>query len=141
MSTRVPAEVAQAEAEIAALTAGLRPHFRRGVGHRHAGEDVRGLLGPVERKDGWQLAEHAGHRHPRTIRRVLARPAWDADAVRDDLREHPLAEPGEEVGVPVVAETGFLKKGIWRHGCSPDLYTLRSRRRHQHCPSANPALV
>src|SRR5919107_1438999 len=111
MSERVPVEVGLAEREIGALTARLRPHFRRGAAHRHAGEYVRGLLGPVERKNGWQLAEHAGHRHPRTIQRVLDRSAWDADAVRDDLRERVIAELGDEGGVLVVDETGFLKKG------------------------------
>ena len=47
---------------------------------------VRGLIADVERKNGWQLAEHAGYAHPRGMQRVLARYAWDADAVRDDLR-------------------------------------------------------
>src|ERR671931_305982 len=106
MSMKVPAEVGLAEREIAALTRRLRPHFRRGAGHRHAGEYVHGLLGPVERKNGWQLAEHAGHRHPRTIQRVLDRSAWDADAVRDDLRVQVIAELGDEDGVLVVDETG-----------------------------------
>jgi SRSO17 transposase len=111
MGATVPAEVGRAEAEIEAVTARLRPHFRRGAGHRHAGEYVRGLLGPVERKNGWQLAEHVGHEHPRTIQRVLDRSAWDADAVRDDLREQVIAELGDDEGVLVVDETGFLKKG------------------------------
>jgi SRSO17 transposase len=111
MSAMVPAEVARAEAEVEALTARLRPHCRRGAGHRHAGEYVRGLLGPVERKNGWQLAEQAGHRHPRTIQRVLDRSAWDAEAVRDDLLDQVIAELGDEDGVLVVDETGFLKKG------------------------------
>src|SRR5919107_1306590 len=111
MSERVPAEVGRAEAEIDALTARLRPHFRRGAGLRHAREYVRGLLGRVERKNGWQLAEHAGREQPRTIQRVLDRSAWDADAVRDDLREQVVAELGDEDGVLVVDETGFVKKG------------------------------
>ncbi len=111
MSEAVPTEVAQAEAEIEALTTRLRPHFRRGAGHRHAGEYVRGLLGPVERKNGWQLAEYVGHRHPRTIQRVLDRSIWDADSVRDDLREQVIEELGDEDGVLVIDETGFVKKG------------------------------
>ena len=111
MSMRVPAEVGQAEREIEVLTARLRPHFRRGAAHRHAGEYVRGLLGPVERKNGWQLAEHVGHRHPRTIQRVLDRSAWDADAVRDDLCEQVIAALGDEDGVLVIDATGFVKKG------------------------------
>jgi SRSO17 transposase len=112
MNATVPAEVGRAEAEVEALTARLRPHFRRGAGHRHAGEYVRGLLGPVERKNGWQLAEQAGHGHPRTIQRVLDRSAWDADAVRDDLLDQVIAELGDEDSVLVVDETGFLKKGV-----------------------------
>ena len=111
MDAVVPGEAGRAEAEIERLTARLRPRFRRGAGHRHAGEYVRGLLGPVERKNGRQLAEQAGHRHPRTIQRVLDRSAWDADAVRDDLREQVVAELGDEDGVLVVDETGFVKKG------------------------------
>ncbi len=111
MSVAVPAKVGLAEREIEALTARLRPHFRRGAAHRHAGEYVRGLLGPVERKNGWQLAEHVGHRHPRTIQRVLDRSAWDADAIRADLREQVIAELGDEDGVLVIDETGFVKKG------------------------------
>jgi SRSO17 transposase len=111
MSMTVPAEVARTEREVEALTARLRPHFRRGAGHRHAGEYVRGLLGPVERKNGWQLAEQVGHRHPRTIQRVLDRSAWDAGGVRDDLLEEVIADLGDEDGVLVVDETGFLKKG------------------------------
>ena len=108
MSAMVPDEVGLAEREVEALTTRLRPHFRRGAAHRHAGEYVRGLLGPVERKNGWQLAEHAGHEHPRTIQRVLDRSAWDADAVRDDLREQVIQELGDDDGVLVVDEQSRL---------------------------------
>ena len=107
-----PSEVAVAEAEVDGVAAGLRRHFRRRAGHRHAVAYVRGLLGDTERKNGWQLAEYAGYRHPRTIQRVLDRSAWDADEVRDDLRAYVAAELGDPGGVLVVDETGFLKKGI-----------------------------
>ena len=76
-----------------------------------ANEYLRGLLAPVERKNGWQLAEYGGYEHPRTIQRVLDRSAWDADAVRDDLREQVVEALGDPDGVLVVDETGFLKKG------------------------------
>src|SRR5215207_5510479 len=81
-------EVAAAEAEVEVVAARLRRHFHRRAGHQHTVAYVRGLLGDVERKNGWQLAEHAGYRHPRTIQRVLDRSAWDADAVRDDLQAY-----------------------------------------------------
>jgi SRSO17 transposase len=103
--------VRAAEAEVEAVVAHLRPRFRRRAAHRHAGAYLRGLLGEVERKNGWQLAEHAGYRHPRTIQRVLDRSAWDADEVRDDLRGFVVGHLGDPDGVLVVDETGFLKKG------------------------------
>jgi SRSO17 transposase len=93
------------------LTSGLRDHFGRAAAHRHAVAYVAGLLGEVERKNGWQLAEYGGYEHPRTIQRVLDRSVWDADGVRDDLREQVIAELGDPDGVLVVDETGFLKKG------------------------------
>jgi SRSO17 transposase len=93
------------------LTGGLREHFQRAAAHRHAVAYVEGLLGEVERKNGWQLAEYGGYDQPRAIQRVLDRSVWDADAVRDDLREQVVKELGDPDGVLVVDETGFLKKG------------------------------
>jgi SRSO17 transposase len=107
----VPGEVTAATNEIATLASGLRGHFRRGAAHRHAVAYVEGLLGEVERKNGWQLAEYGGYQHPRTIQRVLDRSVWDADAVRDDLRDQVIEELGDQDGVLVVDETGFLKHG------------------------------
>jgi len=107
----VPAGVAAAAGEVEVVVAGLRPRFARAAGQRHAAAYLRGLLGAVERKNGWQLAEQAGYRQPRSIQRVLDRSVWDADAVRDDLRAYVATELGGPDGVLVVDETGFLKKG------------------------------
>jgi SRSO17 transposase len=103
--------VRAATSELKPLTSRLRDHFGRAASHRHAVAYVGGLLGEVERKNGWQLAEYGGYEHPRTIQRVLDRSVWDADAVRDDLREQVVEELGDPDGVLVVDETGFLKKG------------------------------
>ena len=46
---------------------------------------VRGLLGPVERKNSWQLSEHLGRPKPYGLQRLLGRARWDADKVRDEL--------------------------------------------------------
>jgi hypothetical protein len=56
MAERVPAAIAATDEEVEHLAVRLRPHFRRGAGHRHALAYVRGLLAAVERKNGWQLA-------------------------------------------------------------------------------------
>src|SRR5215210_5979115 len=92
--------VRAATSGLGTLTSGLREHFQRAAAHRHAVAYVEGLLGEVERKNGWQLAEYGGYEQPRPIQRV-----------RDDLRAQVLAELGDPDGVLVVDETGFLKKG------------------------------
>jgi SRSO17 transposase len=73
---------------------------------------LAGLLGRIERKNGWQLAEAIGERDPQGVQRLLNSARWDAEAVRDDLRSYVLEHLGEEeTGVLIVDETGFLKKG------------------------------
>ena len=74
-------------------------------------EYVMGLLRPLERKNGWQLAEASAHATPYNMQYLIDRACWDADAVRDDLRDYVAEELGERDGVLVVDETGFLKKG------------------------------
>ena len=49
---------------------------------------LRGWLGAAERKNGWQLAEYAGDATPDGVQRLLAAYRWDADGVRNDLREN-----------------------------------------------------
>ena len=69
------------------------------------------LLSPVERKNGWQLAEQAGDATPDGVQRLLYNYRWDADLVRDDLGDYVVEHLGCADGVVVVDETGFLKKG------------------------------
>jgi SRSO17 transposase len=76
---------------------------------RRAASYLRGLLAPVERKNGWQLAEVAGAATPDGMQDFLARMRWDADAVRDDLRSYVVEHLGEPGAVLVLDETGFLK--------------------------------
>ena len=65
----------------------------------------------MERKNGWQLAEQAGDATPYGVQRLLSTYIWDADLVRDDLRDYVVEHLGDADGVLVVDETGFLKKG------------------------------
>jgi SRSO17 transposase len=85
--------------------------FARSEPRRRAVSYVRGLLSGVERKNGWQLAEHLGDPTPDGVQHLLARADWDADAVRDDLLGYVRERLGHPDGVLVVDETGFLKKG------------------------------
>ncbi len=89
----------------------LRRQVRRPEAARHVADYLRGLLAEVDRKNGWQLAEHAGYAHPRGMQRVLDRYTWDADAVRDELRVYVAAELGDPAGILVIDETGFPKQG------------------------------
>ncbi len=85
--------------------------FQRVEVRERAGRYLAGLLDRVERKNGWQLAEHLGEAGPHGVQRLLNAARWDADAVRDDLRAYVVEHLGEPAGVLVVDETGFLKKG------------------------------
>lgn len=58
---------------------------------------LRGLLGRIERKNGWQLAEAIGEADPQGVQRLLNNAAmWDADLVRDDLRDYVVEHLGNE---------------------------------------------
>ena len=85
--------------------------FTRWDVRRRAGAYLRGLLSPVERKNGWQLAEVNGEATPYGMQHLLRRAQWDAEAVRDDVRGYVMEHLGEPQGVIVIDETGCLKKG------------------------------
>ena len=89
----------------------IAPRFGRAEPRRRAAAYLRGLLAPVERKNGWQLAEVAGDATPDGVQDFLSRAQWDADAVRDDLQAYVAEHLGDEGAVLVLDETGFVKKG------------------------------
>jgi SRSO17 transposase len=100
--------------------------FARPEVRRRAAGFLRGLLGDVARKNGWQLAEHAGETTPDGMQRLLTTARWDADALRDDVHGYVSEQLGDPDGVLVVDETGFLKKGTrrcwsvrWTRACRP----------------------
>lgn len=72
---------------------------------------IDGLLSSAERKTGWLLAEQAGFDHPWRMQALLGRSKWDADALRNEVRDYALETLGDADGVLVVDETGFVKKG------------------------------
>ena len=98
-------------AGLGALHAWIAGRFVRAEPRRRVLAYLRGLLGNIGRKNGWQLAEHAGERTPDGMQRLLATADWDPDLVRDDLRGYVVEHLGDPGGVLVVDETGFLKKG------------------------------
>ena len=105
-------EVQAWAAGLRALHARIAGRFARAEPRRRVLAYLGGLLGNVGRKNGWQLAEHAGERTPDGMQRLLATADWDPDLVRDDLRAYVVEHLGDPGGVLVVDETGFLKKGV-----------------------------
>ena len=97
--------------ELEELVDRIAPRFVRAAPRRRAAAYLKGLLAPVERKNGWQLAEAAGDRTPDGVQDFLARMRWDADAVRDDLQAYVVEQLGDPNAVLVLDETGFVKKG------------------------------
>lgn len=89
----------------------IAPRFRRAEVRTRARHFLQGLLAPVERKNGWQLAEELGEHGPRGVQRLLGDAEWDEDAVRDDLRAYVTEHLAETDGMLVIDETGFIKKG------------------------------
>ncbi len=75
-----------------------------------------GLLGPVQRKNSWQVAEQIGDAAPYDVQYLLSRSEWDPEAVRDDLRDYVVGGLGDADAVLILDETGFLKKGTHSAG-------------------------
>ena len=76
-----------------------------------AGQFLDGLLGPERRKTGWMRAEAAGDPGPWRQQAILGRGRWEADALRDVVRDHALETLAAPDAVLVIDETGFLKQG------------------------------
>src|SRR3982751_3357721 len=104
-------EVGGGRAELDGLLARFGRLFGRAEPRQQAGRYLEGLLGPVERKNGWQLAEHLGDARPWRTQRVLSHVLWDEGAARDLCREHAVERLGARDAVLVVDETAFVKKG------------------------------
>lgn len=70
-----------------------------------------GLLGDERRKTGWMRAEAAGDPGPWRQQAILGRGRWDADALRDIVRDYVVENLATNDAVLVIDETGFLKQG------------------------------
>ena len=114
-----------------ALHARIAGRFRRAETRTRVRRYLDGLLAPVERKNGWQLAEHLGESGPQGVQRLLNAADWDADAVRDDLSAFVVEQLGDLDGVLIVDETGFLKKGTKSVGVQRQYSGTAGRRENQ----------
>jgi SRSO17 transposase len=97
----------------------IGPRFARSEQRQRARAYLQGLLSPIERKNGWQLAEAAGEANPYGYQELLSRAHWDADEVRDDLLDLVSEKLADPAAVVVIDETGIVKKGTKSVGVAP----------------------
>src|SRR5215217_2632753 len=109
-------EVSGWRKELEALLARFGRLFVRAEPREQAGRYLEGLLGPVRRKDGWQLAEAIGDARPWRTQRERSHVRWDEEAAGDLCRGYAVERLGAADAVPVVDETGVLKKGAHSAG-------------------------
>src|ERR671918_508544 len=98
-------------AELGAVKAQLGSLFGHASVAASAAAFLDGLLGPERRKTAWVRAEAAGDPGPWRQQAVLGRGHWDADALRDLVRDYALETLASPGAVLVLDETGFLKQG------------------------------
>jgi SRSO17 transposase len=97
--------------ELRDAKARMRPLFTQERVAASAALFVEGLLGPERRKTGWMRAEAAGDPGPWRQQAILGRGRWEADALRDVVRDYALEALADADAVLVIDETGFLKQG------------------------------
>jgi SRSO17 transposase len=97
--------------ELFRLHARIAPRFARPEPRRRALAYLQGILSDTERKNGWQLAEHAREGRPDGMQRLLSSAVWDTEGVRDDLRFYAFEQLGQESAILVIDETSFPKRG------------------------------
>jgi SRSO17 transposase len=89
----------------------MRPLFTQERVAASAGAFLDGLLGNERRKTGWMRAEAAGDPGPWRQQAILGRGLWEADDLRDLVRDYVLETLADDDAVLVFDETGFLKQG------------------------------
>jgi len=77
----------------------------------NAGLFLDGLISDEQRKTGWMRSEVVGDPGPWRQQELLGRDRWDADALRDVVREYAVEHLHDDEAVLVIDETGFLKQG------------------------------
>ncbi len=94
----------------------MRPLFSQERVAVSASSFLDGLLGDERRKTGWMRAEAAGDAGPWRQQAILGRGRWDADALRDIVRDYAIEHLGTNDAVLVIDETGLLESRARRRG-------------------------
>jgi SRSO17 transposase len=111
VAVQVSVDVGEWQEHFDTAFARIAGRFGRVEPRRQARAFLLGLLSDVDSRSCWQLAEQAGHASPNGMQRLLGEAVWDADQVRDDLRQYVVDELADPGGVLIVDDTGDVKKG------------------------------
>ncbi len=93
------------------VRAGMRPLFSQARVAVSANSFLDGLLGDERHKTAWIRAEAAVDVGPWRQQAIPGRGRWDADALRDVVRDYVIEHLGADDAVLVIDATGFLKQG------------------------------
>jgi len=97
--------------ELSKLMGAVKTCFVGTKGQEHAKKYITGLLSPIERKNGWQMAEARGDKSPYAIQQFIYRGRWNADELMGCCREYVKDELGDDDATLIIDDTGFIKKG------------------------------
>ena len=104
----------------------IAPRFARYEPLRHAAELMAGMVSGLDRKNCWTIAEHRGAATPDGLQHLLGRASWDADAVRDDLRDYVIDAFGDPVRSWLLTRPATSRKALIRSGCSANTAVPRA---------------
>jgi SRSO17 transposase len=117
------------------LMSRISGRFARVEPRRRARQLVLGLLSDLPRKNCWTIAEWAGERTPDGMQLLLGRAKWDADQVRDDVRDYVVDHLHDDQAVLVADETGDVKKGTGTVGVQRQYTGTAGRIENAQVPS------
>ena len=100
----------------------LSPYFARSEARQAAFNYIQALLSPVERKNGWQIAEQVGNANPYRVQHLLGRAQWDEEQLCQEVRQYGIAGLREPEDIFALDETGFLKQGNQSVGVQVQYY-------------------
>lgn len=71
---------------------------------------IQALVSPVERKNGWQMAEQVGYANPYRFQHLLGRAEWNADAVCAEIKQYAVEHLKSKADILAIDETDFFKQ-------------------------------
>lgn len=104
-------DLEQWQSELNALFARMGQLFYRPESRKHAEQYMRGLLAPLQRKNGWTIAEYVGESEPKALQRFLNVSPWNVDRLLDLNRDYVMEHLASPAAILVADPTGFAKKG------------------------------